>query len=363
MIECSSEIGQQPQTPIVDEDLLQKSISNGVIDNPATPLHQTASQKLKTLNDRSNLDNTAVHMSMLQTDEASFILDANQTHPLFFEPEIDHRSFNEIDIVGDLDRDERGNVLLFLDERTGKSVYVDAKNKPINAYGYRIDETTGDITDSKGAKMFDRRDLDERGNIPMPFSIEKYNFNPFDLQGDFTFKDLNDPLSFNRITSTEGGEEIEFDDYSRQVNPQGFIIDESGNLLDRNGVVRFDWRQFASHGGLISKLYNYQGKQFEIHDVIGVFDRDLTGKIKLQKGKDEAGNDVLVDKAGYMVNHKGYIINRDGGICTRQGKVLFLAKHLRDGEFPKIFPFTRFNINRVLGDFDVSSDGQPILKN
>jgi hypothetical protein len=39
-----------------------------------------------------------------------------------------------------------------------------------------------------------------------------------------------------------------------------------------------------------------------------------------------------------------------------------LNKHLRDGEFPKIFPFTRFNINRVLGDFYVSADGQPILK-
>ena len=90
---------------------------------------------------------------------------------------------------------------------------------------------------------------------------------------------------------------------------------------------------------------------------MGVYDRDITGKIKLNKGKDEKGKDVMVDKAGYMVNQKGYIINRDGNICTRQGKVLFLNKHLRDGEFPKIFPFTRFNINRVLGDFDVSADG------
>ena len=45
---------------------------------------------------------------------------------MFYEPDVDYRTFNEIDIVGDLDRDERGNVLLFLDEATGISVYVDA---------------------------------------------------------------------------------------------------------------------------------------------------------------------------------------------------------------------------------------------
>lgn len=50
---------------------------------------------------------------------------------------------------------------------------------------------------------------------------------------------------------------------------------------------------------------------------MGVFDRDLAKKIKLNKGKDEKGNEVMVDKAGYMINHKGYIINRDGNICTR----------------------------------------------
>lgn len=63
-----------------------------------------------------------------------------------------------------------------------------------------------------------------------------------------------------------------------------------------------------------------------------------------------------------MVNHKGYIINREGSICTRQGKVFFFSRHLKDGEFPKIFPFTRFNINRVLGDFDLTNEGQPVLK-
>jgi len=94
---------------------------------------------------------------------------------------------------------------------------------------------------------------------------------------------------------------------------------------------------------------------------MGVFDRDGRGNIQLLLGKDERGKDVYVDKAGFMVNQKGYIVTRDGHICTREGKVLFLRAQLKNGEFPKIFPFTRFNINRVLGDIEMDPGGQPIL--
>ena len=90
---------------------------------------------------------------------------------------------------------------------------------------------------------------------------------------------------------------------------------------------------------------------------MGVFDRDSNGAIRLLPGKDARGNEITVDKAGQSVNNKGYLINLDGSICTRQGRVIFKANHLRNGEFPKIFPFTRFNINRVLGDFDLNTNG------
>ena len=93
-----------------------------------------------------------------------------------------------------------------------------------------------------------------------------------------------------------------------------------------------------------------------------MFDRDSQGGIQLLLGKDERGRDVYVDKAGFMVNQKGYIVTRDGHICTREGKVLFLKAQLKNGEFPKIFPFTRFNINRVLGDIEMDPGGQPILQ-
>ena len=112
----------------------------------------------------------------------------------------------------------------------------------------------------------------------MPYAIEKFNFNPFDMQGDYSFEDVNDPLSFKRETkTTEDGEQIELDDLKRTINPQGFLCDENGSLLRRDGRMLFDWRQFSAHGGLIPKLYNYSGKTFEIHDVMGIFDRDETG--------------------------------------------------------------------------------------
>jgi hypothetical protein len=35
--------------------------------------------------------------------------------------------------------------------------------------------------------MFDKEDIDERGEIPMPFCVEKYNFNPFNIRGNFDY--------------------------------------------------------------------------------------------------------------------------------------------------------------------------------
>ena len=62
-----------------------------------------------------------------------------------------------------------------------------------------------------------------------------------------------------------------------------------------------------------------------------------------------------------MVNHQGYIVNEDGHVSTRQGKILFFNNQLKNGEFPKIFPFTRFNIHRILGDVEMDPAGNPII--
>lgn len=35
--------------------------------------------------------------------------------------------------------------------------------------------------------MFGKDELDERGEIPAPFNVEKHNFNPHEIRGDFEY--------------------------------------------------------------------------------------------------------------------------------------------------------------------------------
>ena len=109
----------------------------------------------------------------------------------------ERRDFNEIDILGNLGRDDKGNILVPTDEKTGSKRSFDRDGRPINHYGHLIDSETGDVIHNRtGEKVFARKDLDERGNLPMPYSIERFNFNPFDLLGTFFYDDVEDPLSF-----------------------------------------------------------------------------------------------------------------------------------------------------------------------
>lgn len=97
-------------------------------------------------------------------------------------PDASKRTFNENDILGDLDRDEKGNIIVLQDEA---GHHVDKLGRPVNERGYLKDPATGDIIENyQNKKMFDQRDIDERGEIPAPFSLEKFNFNPHSVRGD-----------------------------------------------------------------------------------------------------------------------------------------------------------------------------------
>lgn len=134
-------------------------------------------------------------MSMMNTADEASAFDVSYIQGT--DQDWERRDFNEIDILGNLFRDEKGNVVVPNDEKTGSKRSFDRDSRPINHYGHLIDLETGDIIHRvTGTKVFARNDLDERGNIPMPFAIEKYNFNPFDLLGTFFYDDAEDPLSF-----------------------------------------------------------------------------------------------------------------------------------------------------------------------
>ena len=123
------------------------------------------------------------------------------------------RRFNVNDILGDLDRDEKGNLILLASKQ---GHLVDKNGTAINEKGYLINPLTGDVLEKQNMrKVFDRKDIDERGEIPPPFNLEKYNFNPHDIRGYFD----RDPTT---------GEEI----IGNRTNDDGRPIDKLGRLVN-----------------------------------------------------------------------------------------------------------------------------------
>ena len=48
--------------------------------------------------------------------------------------------------------------------------------------------------------MFDRKELDERGEIPAPFCLEKHNFNAHNIRGDYEY-DKNGRIKLSKSKS------------------------------------------------------------------------------------------------------------------------------------------------------------------
>ena len=60
---------------------------------------------------------------------------------------------------------------------------------------------------------------------------------------------------------------------------------------------------------------------------------------------------------------KGYLVDTDGNVKNKDGKILFENFTLtKDGEIPKLFPFLKFNIDEIRGDFEMDPLGNPMLQ-
>ena len=149
--------------------------------------------------------------------------------------DFDRREFNEIDILGALERDDKGNVIVPFDEKTGSKISVDQEGRPINQYGYLVEPETGNILSNKtGQTVFACKDLDERGHIPMPFAIEKFNFNPHDLMGNLDYQyEPSTGRAIPQLLQTK----------------QGFYVDKKGRRVNR-----FGWLQQGGNGHIVDKL-------------------------------------------------------------------------------------------------------------
>ena len=119
--------------------------------------------------------------------------------------------------------------------------------------------------------MFDAKDLDDRGELPAPFNVEKHNFNPHEIRGDFNFDRNGKP-----IIQKEGKEFV--DKRRSEVSSRGYRVDKEGNVIDINGRKKFDKQQVTADGDL-PKLFNYNGRRFDIVDTLGHVDKDALGNI------------------------------------------------------------------------------------
>jgi len=273
-------------------------------------------------------------------------------------PTAQSRRFNECDIIGNLDRDDKGNVVVGQAQEgkkgkdgKGTTKYFDKDGKPTNERGYLIDPKTGDVINNmNGEKMFAAKELDEKGEVPAPFNVEKHNFNPHTIRGDFDYDRNGKPI----ILKDKSGAFV--DKKGNRVSARGYRIDQTGNIIDNYGRKKFD-KAHTTTDGDIPKLFNYNGRRFDVTDIIGQLDKDANGNILPLT--DEKGN--LVDNKGRRINSRGYLIDEFGNVIDKDGRQIFEAKHLSDDEIPKILPFTKFNIKNVLGDFEMDPLGNPIL--
>lgn len=166
-----------------------KRIDNGT--NPPTPDQEVPEPKAEAepkadviMEKKPEDEDEALEQEIVMSQE--LIQDFNKKHPVQVPPNAEDRTFNVNDILGDLDRDDRGNIIVLQDSQGNN---LDKAGNPTNIRGYLTDPRTGDILENYSkSKMFDAHDMDEKGEVPAPFCLEKFNFNPHDLLGNLDFQ-------------------------------------------------------------------------------------------------------------------------------------------------------------------------------
>lgn len=190
-----------------------------------------------------------------------------------------------------------------------------------------MDPTTGDILDNfKQRKMFARSEMDDRGEVPAPFCVEKHNFNPHDIMGDLDFQEDQSVGTSKKKPDSKSGKRSQKSGAPSSIGPlvphllqtkQGFFVDKKGQRINKHGWMQipaghlvnkfgrkmFDKRQLQTDGDL-PKLFNYSGKRYDIKDLMGVFNKDGHGNIMLIQSKDGSH---YVDNMGRRVTEKGYL--------------------------------------------------------
>jgi hypothetical protein len=147
------------------------------------------------------------------------------------------RTFNVHDVLGNFPLDCKGRIIN-RELVIWKNHFRDADGQLVNQKGYLVNEKTGSIR-----SRYTYEDLfmplvcstDECGEVPMPYRIEKWNFNPHKIMGNFDFDEkFNQPVFFrNKYRQLT-------DKNFRPVNKSGLLINEQNQVIDNDGHVKFN---------------------------------------------------------------------------------------------------------------------------
>ena len=59
---------------------------------------------------------------------------------------------------------------------------------------------------------------------------------------------------------------------------------------------------------------------------------------------------------GRQVNRRGFLIDTSGNVINKKGDIVWDAKQLADGDFPKIPETMKFEIGQVQGQYEKEED-------
>lgn len=152
------------------------------------------------------------------------------------------------------------------------------------------------------------------GEVPAPFNLEKHNFNPHKVIGDFKYDKNGHPL----VQKNRQGKFV--DRKGHLVTKRGYRIDPQNNLIDNRGIHKLKWGHMNEQKDL-PVLRNYEGDTFNLEDVIGQVVKDADGEF-IPKQYVNIRED-LMDVKARKINKKGYLVDKLGNVIDNQGRPIF----------------------------------------
>lgn len=150
---------------------------------------------------------------------------------------MNQRNFNENEIYGNFERDWKGKIKN-RDYILKRQYFRDKDGQIVNEKGYLTDEIHGDLRSRYTFDvLFVNRDLiglgDNRVELPLPYRLERYNFNPHQCFGNFDYDERDKPI----ILKDRDGHRI--DKNLRKVNASCWLVDQDDNIIDNRGRIYF----------------------------------------------------------------------------------------------------------------------------